>query len=323
MRLFLATRNGVVAGHREDGQWRMGRRTLPDHDVTSITSGEGVLLAGTTAGIFHSQDEAQTWQEAGEGLSVPHVRSLVQAQHDPAFFVAGTEPAGIFTSGDGGSSWQECPEVAEFRREFGWYLPYSPEAGCIRGLAFQGERGYAAAEDGAVLRSDDGGREWRLAPGSAGRTQHRPTTAQVHSDVHAVTVHPTSPDLVWAATGGGLFTSSDGGETWENLYRCYCRDVWVDPQDAARLIFGPADGVDRRGRIEESHDGGRSWQLASAGLDVPWARHMVERLVQVGEDLMAVLSNGQLAMASLSELQWRVGLSDAGWVRDVEGVAWD
>lgn len=323
MRLFLATRNGVVAAHREDGQWRMGARTLPDHDVTSITAGEGVLLAGTTAGIFRSQDAAQTWQEAGEGLSVPHVRTLVHAGHNPPFFVAGTEPAGIFTSGDGGSSWQECPEVAEFRHEFGWYLPYSPAAGCIRGLAFQGRRGYAAAEDGAVLRSDAGGREWHLAPGSVGSTQHRPASGQVHSDVHSVTAHPTSRDLVWAATGGGLFYSSDGGETWENLYRCYCRDVWVDPHDAAHVIFGPADGVDRRGRIEESHDGGRSWQLASAGLDVPWARHMVERLVQVGEDLMAVLSNGQLATASLSDLEWRVALSDAGWVRDVEGVALD
>ncbi len=41
---------------------------------------------------------------------------------------------------------------------------------------------------------------------------------------------------------------------------------------------------------------------------------MVERFAQVGDDLLAVLSNGQLLSASISELQWQRILSS------VEGV---
>lgn len=76
-------------------------------------------------------------------------------------------------------------------------------------------------------------------------------------------VHRTSSDIVTAATGGGLYRS--------------------------------ADGVSRNGRIEESYDGGQTWHLASDGMmSASWSRHMVERFVQLDNDLFAVLSNGAL-----------------------------
>jgi hypothetical protein len=71
------------------------------------------------------------------------------------------------------------------------------------------------------------------------------------------------------------------------------------------MILGPADGVDRNGRIEETRDGGQTWSRASTGLQVPWRRGMVERFFQAGEELFAVLSNGQLLSASLSTLEWK------------------
>jgi hypothetical protein len=93
-------------------------------------------------------------------------------------------------------------------------------------------------------------------------------------------------------------------------YACYCRAVWVDPLDSDHLILSPADDVDRNGRIEESKDGGVNWSLASDGVAVPWARSMVERFVQVGDHLLAVISNGQLLAAALATLSWRRILTD-------------
>jgi hypothetical protein len=123
--------------------------------------------------------------------------------------------------------------------------------------------------------------------------------------VHSLEVHPSSPDFVYAPTGGGFYRSKDGGKTWTLLYDCYCRAVWVDPQNPEHLILGPADGVDRNGRIEESMDGGQNWSLASNGLQVPWRRGMVERFFQAGEELFAVLSNGEVLTTSLSTLAWK------------------
>jgi hypothetical protein len=110
---------------------------------------------------------------------------------------------------------------------------------------------------------------------------------------------------VYAPTGGGFYRSKDGGKTWKLFYDCYCRAVWVDSQDPDHIILGPADGVDRNGRIEESRDGGETWSLASKGLQVPWRRGMVERFFQADEELFAVLSNGQLLSAPLSTLDWK------------------
>jgi photosystem II stability/assembly factor-like uncharacterized protein len=117
-------------------------------------------------------------------------------------------------------------------------------------------------------------------------------------------VHGLSPDLAFAPTGGGLYRSKDGGKTWKALYRCYCRAVWVDPADPSHIIFGPADSVDKNGRIEETADGGQTWKPASKGVQTPWPRHMVERFLRVEDELIAVLSNGQLLAASLETLVW-------------------
>jgi photosystem II stability/assembly factor-like uncharacterized protein len=235
---------------------------------------------------------------------------LALSPENTAFILAGTEPAGIFVSHDKAHSWIESPEVGELRATYSWYLPYSPEAGCIRGFAIAGfgahqTRIFAAVEVGGVLVSNDRGKTWQLVEGSDGKPELTgPSEQFIHPDVHSITVHPSSPDLVTAPTGGGLYRSIDGGTTWNCLYRCYCRAVWVDPVNADHIIFGPASGVSRGGRIEESHDGGQTWHLASTGMKAPWPRHMVERFFQADRELLAVLSNGELWSTRLENIEW-------------------
>jgi photosystem II stability/assembly factor-like uncharacterized protein len=220
---------------------------------------------------------------------------------------AGTEPAGIFVSHDGAATWRVCPEVATLRDRYGWWLPYSPEAGCVRGFAFHGDRVYAAVEVGGVLRSDDGGDTWRLAGGSTGEPIFDiPPAPLVFADVHSVASHPTARDLVFAATAEGLYRSADGGDTWTVTHAgSYCRAVWVDPADSAHIVLGPADSVARKyGRIEQSRDDGQSWERASEGLDLPWPDRMVERFAHIGDDLFAVTSDGRLYTAPLATMRW-------------------
>jgi photosystem II stability/assembly factor-like uncharacterized protein len=273
-------------------------------------------LVGTTEGVYRSDDLGASWQEASAGLAVRYIRWLAYHPDISDFEFAGTEPAAIFISRDGGENWRGCPEVAELRDEHRWSLPYSPGAGCVRGFAFNGQRGYAAVEDGSVLVSDDGGEHWRLAAGSRGGADHRPAAGFIHSDVHSIETHPLSPDLVFAPTGGGLYRSVDGGASWVSILPgTYCRAVWVDPRDPNHLVSGPAEGVDTNGRIEMTLNGGASWQQASTGLNTPWRHTMVERFLPIGDDLLAVLSDGKLLSAPLKTLAWRQILPE------VEGVA--
>jgi len=322
-KLILATEQGIVICEREGDGWVITTRGLVDQHITSVIAREGMILAGTTGGVFRSDDEGKTWKDTSNSLTTPHVRWMAYHPNISDLVFAGTEPANIFVSHKGGGSWRACPEVAQLRDKFKWSLPYSPEAGCVRGFAFHESRAYAAVEVGGVLISEDNGETWKLAEGSDGKPNlEGPPEPFVYPDVHSLEVHPSSPDLVYASTGGGFYRSNDGGKTWKLFYDCYCRAVWVDPHDPNHFILGPADYVDSNGRIEESRDGGQTWSLASDGLKVPWRRAMVERFFQADAELFAVLSNGQLFSTSLATLEWHRIVPLAG-ITGVNAIAHD
>lgn len=316
--MIVATRDGVRIFQAFGEGYEETAGGLEGRAVTSVTANKDAILAGTERGVFIWEGEGRSWRRASEGLTEPHVRWLAHRPDAPSVAFAGTEPAAIFFSSDGAETWTECSEVADLRDANGWYLPYSHEAGAVRGFAFHGSRAYAAVEQGGLLRSDDGGRSWRLAGGSTGDPHAPVLQSRIHTDVHSVAVHRSSPDLVLAPTGGGLYLSEDGGGSWSELYDCYCRAAWMDPEDSDHIILGPADGVDSNGRIEESKDNGETWHVASDGLEVPWSDHMVERFTQLGKDLLAVLSNGRLIAAPLETVAWRRIL---GHVDDAADIA--
>jgi photosystem II stability/assembly factor-like uncharacterized protein len=316
--LLLATADGLGVYARAGQAWRALRQALAGREVLCVIAREGVILAGSRQGVWRSDDLGESWREASAGLAQRHVRWLAYHPDVSDFELAGTEPAGIFVSRDGAANWRECPEVGQLRDEHHWFLPYSPAAGCVRGFAFHGRRAYAAVEVGGVLRSDDGAQTWHLAAGSDGNPDlDGPPEPLIYPDLHSIHVHSSSPDRVYAPTGGGFYRSDDGGAHWRLCYDCYCRACWVDPADSEHILLGPADNVERNGRIEASRDGGRTWSPASGGLDVPWPHNMVERFVPDGENLLAVLNNGELLRAQIARWAWQPLLPEAGHVHAV------
>jgi photosystem II stability/assembly factor-like uncharacterized protein len=189
----------------------------------------------------------------------------------------------------------------------------------VRGYAVHGRRLYAAVEVGGLLRSNDAGDNWALGKGSDGRPKFgRPPTNFIHPDVHSVAVHPSSADLVFAPTGGGFYTSTDGGGSWACRYdNCYVRAVWVNPTDVNHLILGPAqDASGKDGRIEQSTDGGHTWHKLSE----PQPHNMVERFYQIEDQLLAVMSNGQLWASDLETLAWQVIMPDISGINAIATI---
>src|SRR5262245_35620337 len=86
------------------------------------------------------------------------------------------------------------------------------------------------------------------------------------------------------------------------------------------LVAGPADDISVNGQIEESHDEGWSWRAATTGLPGSGRRSVVERLTLVGEQLFAVVANGQLFAALVATLEWRRVLADLPEVNSVSSA---
>jgi photosystem II stability/assembly factor-like uncharacterized protein len=294
---------------------------LQDERIAALLApDEGTILAGSYGGgIFRSTDDGASWSPAGP--TEPTVRFLDHDVSDPGItLLAGTEPARLYRSTDGGETWSELAGVARVEGHDRWFLPYSPRAGAARNA--YGRRGHllVAVEVGGLLRSDDGGERFTIAP------------VLGDEDVHEVTGHPDDPDVLYVALGtaslerdgahhGGIARSRDGGATWERIETRYTRSVIVPPGRTDLLLACPAARVGREGEIVVSADGGDSWEPAGDGVESPM-EDMVERFAAAPDGTVwAICSRGRLLRAEPGAWEWALVPGSEGL--EVESVAFD
>ncbi len=134
---------------------------------------------------------------------------------------------------------------------------------------------YVVPGDG-VYRSSDGGASW-VNKGLKESQQ-----------IGEIVVHPANPDVVWVAAYGphrqsggerGVFKTSDGGETWQNVLHpsdhTGCWQLHIDPRDPdvlyavahqrQRYLTTIVTGGDESG-IYKTSDGGATWKRLAGGL---------------------------------------------------------
>jgi photosystem II stability/assembly factor-like uncharacterized protein len=133
---------------------------------------------------------------------------------------------------------------------------------------------YAAIEQGALLKTRDGGQSWRELD-SYSRPDDR-----AYRDIHQVMLLPSDPETVFMTTGVGLYKSTDGGESWERLtgeeFRlAYPDHMALSPDEKTLFMSGAkyhpghwmgthvADTM-----IVRSRDHGRHWDIEAPGFTV-------------------------------------------------------
>jgi photosystem II stability/assembly factor-like uncharacterized protein len=291
-RLIVATLRGVSVLERAAGDkpWTHRGRTLDGHHCSSVTlepERGGVFAGMHSGGLWFSADGGETWEPRSNGLTKDHVYSIAYArQREGLVLYACTQPVGLFRSLDYGRSWVELPALARMPGHEEWTFPSPPHEAHCKGLAFDPrdpQTMYAAIEQGAFMRSSDGGESWREFEGYAAPDDF------LRHDIHRVVSVPSNPDELFLTTGIGLYYSPNRGESWERLTDSSFRIGYPD-----QLIFSPSD--DRvlymcgsltnplgwrqthhaHGIVMKSSDRGRSWEEASNGL--PVSRPNVEAL---------------------------------------------
>ena len=172
--MIIATRHGLKRFERINDFWEERDHALTGLEITSLDMRGEVGLVGTKEGLYLSRDHGENWTLDSEGIQTPHVRWVAIHPQDSRYLFAGTEPANIYSRLVENDRWKSSEKVAELRDRNDWYMPYSPNSGCVRGFSFNKQRIYASVEVGGLLFSEDYGNSWDLVPGSSGKPREMP-----------------------------------------------------------------------------------------------------------------------------------------------------
>ncbi|MDA0365651.1 MAG: hypothetical protein O3B31_10580 [Chloroflexi bacterium] len=159
---------------------------------------EGLLLAITGGGVWHTHDDGRSWLRRGDGLDVS-VHALLEhpEQRDRMF---ATADSGVFRSEDAGFSWLQS--LGGLDRSWGGGLAIVP--GAPDRLVLSASR-HAHGVDGALFRSANGGVTWsRVMLEQEDEWPLAPVVTRVWD----------SEDTLFAAAGDKLWGSHDGGRQW-------------------------------------------------------------------------------------------------------------
>jgi photosystem II stability/assembly factor-like uncharacterized protein len=224
--------------------------------ATSRTSPHTVLaiVGGATASLYRSEDAAASWQLVDVDLGEYPFALVTSPPGEGTVYVAGG--GGMRISNDDGRTWS----VVDY---------FTGMMGISVGVDPVDPRRVFASTSWAVHRSDDGGRTWQVTDGAF-------RAADFIFD-------PQDHDVVYAASAlrgeGGLFKTTDGGESWTRLapdvldnVSCLEHDP-IDPRILyASFIWG--SGFSKRGGLVRSDDGGSSWIPAETGLNQQMVRDL-------------------------------------------------
>jgi photosystem II stability/assembly factor-like uncharacterized protein len=292
-RLLVATAGGlsILQRERPGAAWQVVTTTLRDLHPSSLVlepTHAGIFAGIHNGGLYFSADDGQSWERRTNGLSIEHVFSLRAAN---GAILAGTEPVSLFKSTDDGQSWQELPAIHQVPNMDKWTFPGPPHIAHTKSMAIDPRNPdvmYVGVEQGALLHTTDGGQTWREI-----ESYYTPED-KWYRDIHQVVLRPSNPDEIYMNTGIGFYHSRDRGQTWDHRFGPDSRIGYPD-----QLVFSPLDdnvlfisGARRdpttwrtSGQADaivlKSHDGGRSWQEAGAGLPSPM-RHNIEAMSVAG-----------------------------------------
>jgi photosystem II stability/assembly factor-like uncharacterized protein len=247
------------------------------HLEPSLTDPDLVYAGVEDAAMFRTTDGGQSWHELpglrghGKGhLWQPGaggmgLHTILLDPSNPKRMYIAISAAGAFRTDDGGQTWRPVNKGLESK----YALP-DPDAEvghCVHRIAMHRSRPNVLfmQKHWDVLRSDNGGEQWRKISGNL------PTDFGFPIDVHAhepetIYVVPIKSDSEHYPPEGKLrvYRSKTGGNEWEPLTKglpqkdCYVnvlRDAMaVDTLDSCGIYFGTTGG-----QVYASADSGDSW----------------------------------------------------------------
>ncbi|MGA9997818.1 MAG: hypothetical protein WBP93_20550 [Pyrinomonadaceae bacterium] len=259
---------------RSIGPFRGGRTRA----VAGVPSQPNVFyIAQVNGGVWKTTDYGHTWTPIFDDQPTGSVGSIAVSVSNPEIIYVGSGEGlqrpdlstgdGVYKSTDGGKSWthlglRDGQQIAQ--------IAVDPRDANRLFVAVAGHP-YGPNEERGIFRSTDGGKSFEKV---------------LYKDENTggadVQIDPTSPNTVyaslwearqgpwengaWNGTGGGIFKSTDGGKTWNQLTKglpdgIVQANIAIAPSSPKRLFAAVASMTGAN--LYASDDGGESWSVAT------------------------------------------------------------
>ncbi|MCP3981319.1 MAG: hypothetical protein GY716_18615 [bacterium] len=229
--LYAATTEGVYKSIDAGASWDLVHAVVMAMDVRIHPTNPDKVFAAhgnfatTGVGIYRTKDGGQTWLPLSVGLPNGWTgkAQLAISETSPETVYASIADQGsghgLYRSVNGGDSWSQVSST-NYAQYQGWYAHYVAVSPFDVDTLFTGGI--------EIWRSTDGGStldirsSWQSVffgttppEGPIGDTDY------AHADHHFALWHPTEPNTVFFASDGGVFKTTDLGDTFQSLIGGY------------------------------------------------------------------------------------------------------
>ena len=257
------------------------------HAIHDPSSGAYYAAAASEwhgAGVWRSEDNAESWTLSSEGLSYDNGElklskvSGLTAAHGR--LLVGAEAAGVFESRDGGAIWSLLSTLDGQPGRDAWNDPANQPPGHLGVPAIlphpdEASRFWAIVQGFGIFETTDDGASW--TPRNRGLRADWPLEdPEVGYCVHKLVMAPVDTDRMYQQNHVGMHRSDDAGQSWveitEGLPTEFGFAAAVHPHDRDTFYVIPLDPGHGRcmpegqAAVWRTRDAGSSWQRLDKGL---------------------------------------------------------
>ncbi|MGB9794670.1 MULTISPECIES: stalk domain-containing protein [Caldisericum] len=250
--VFIGTYGKGLLVSKDGGfSWESMNTGLTSQDIETIAidpKNTKIMYVGTYgSGIFKSTNGGKSFSLKSKDLPTLRIKKIVLSPQDTNIvYVVLYDNAGIFRSDDGGNNWIEINNgISGSDKDISSFAIDSINDGTI----YAGTHTY-----GKLLKSNDYGETWKQV-----------NNKFTESFISDIVVDFKNSNLIYVATGEGLFKSENGGVVFKKssngLPNSYLTHLLINPKDQNVLFTSTFDAG-----LYKSTDAGKNWISKNEGL---------------------------------------------------------
>jgi photosystem II stability/assembly factor-like uncharacterized protein len=250
-------------------RWTATDTGLPSSPIHSLATSPGAqtVFAANEEGLFRSTDGGGSWDKVRLGHREEMIGKVVFIQDSPQTVYAATSYGSHgywYRSNDGGKSWNSILNVFVNGPSAPAVDPENPQ------ILYAGFGCNTLGWPGGVYKSTDGGKSWMEINTGLSETNvcsiaiDPVQTQTLYAGIYGIIEGPTfdpGPDTI---IHGGIFKSTDGGNSWVEIHtgptRLMVNVLAIDPKSPETMYAGTSSG------LYKSTDRGNHWAAVRSGL---------------------------------------------------------